>query len=46
MTFVPEEEYLPEAGGQYRWATTAVSTSAGANIGAEAASPYAKEATR
>ena len=46
MTFVAEEEYLPEAGRQYRRATTAVSISAGANITAEAASSCTKEATR
>ncbi len=46
MTFVPEEAYLPEAGRQYRRATTAVSISGGANFTAEAASSCTKEATR
>jgi hypothetical protein len=46
MAFVAEEKQPPEVGGQYRQAAAAVSTSAGANVSPEAASPYAKEATR
>ena len=46
MTFVAEEEHLPQAARQYSRATTAVSSAAGANISAEAASSCTKEATR